>query len=93
MYKKSNMKYDERFWNKLLNDPSSSKSSWSMAKMIGNNFTKSSLPALTKDDSTMDVFKHHTIYHILDEPNKASGADGIPHVVLKRCAPELTPVP
>jgi Reverse transcriptase (RNA-dependent DNA polymerase)/Endonuclease-reverse transcriptase len=42
----------------------------------------------------MVVFRHRTVRRILQslETNKASGPDGIPPIVLKKCAAELTPV-
>src|SRR3978361_723787 len=40
------------------------------------------------------TFRHRTIKRILSklDCNKAVGPDGVPAIVLKKCAPELTPI-
>lgn len=57
-------------------------------------FVTHHLPTIpdVKSSLTEIIFEHLTTRHILDELNakSATGTDGIPSLVQKKCAPELT---
>ena len=45
--------HNVRIRNKLLDSPNGSRSFWSVAKAVSQNFTKSTIPPLTRPDGTI----------------------------------------
>lgn len=126
--------FDSHIQSKVMACSNGSKSFWSLAKSIQNNFCKTSFPPLLSNDQIISTakgkaelfakqfaenstlnpppnmalpsinncnfimhdlkFKVKSVRHILCnlDCSKASGLDGIPAIVLKKCAPELAPV-